>query len=199
MFLHHGGHISGNPSCPPPRALPACYSSKGRLRVLSDLFWGWVGIGVRGHREWNPLSSVNLKLFIVAPGRKNSRNAARYATGSSGVVRWQAAPHPVESYLWVKGSVSWGETARSSKAELFLTAKTKLPVFMEIYTLPEKNGGKEKLCREHGFSRNSGEWCAHWGALSQPPEGGRIGSLINTSLPLEMSHTEFEKLSVCPG
>ena len=43
----------------------------------------------------------------------------------------------------MKGSVSWGETARSSKAELFLTAKTKLPVFMEIYTLPEKNGGKK--------------------------------------------------------
>ena len=133
-------------------------------------------------------------------GRKNSRNAARYATGSSGVVRWQAAPHPVESYLWVKGSVSWGETARSGKAELFLTAKTKLPLFMEIYTLPEKNGGKEKLCREHGFSKNSNRWMVcPLGALSQPPEVGRIGSLINTSLPLEMSHTEFEKLSVCPG
>lgn len=63
-----GDTFPGIPAGPRKRALPACHSSKGCLRVLSDLFRGWVGIGVRGHREWNPLSSVNLKLFIVAPG-----------------------------------------------------------------------------------------------------------------------------------
>lgn len=34
--------------------------------------------------------------------------------------------------------------ACSSKVELFLTEKTKLPVFMKIYPFPGKNGGAEK-------------------------------------------------------
>ena len=57
---------------------------------------------------------------------------------------------------------------------------------------------EKKSYAENTASVGTGEWRAHWGPFLNLRKGGDC-SLINTSLPLEMSHTECEKLSVCPG
>lgn len=80
--------------------------------------------------------------------------------------------------------------ACSSKVGPFVTEKTKLPVFMKIYTCPGKNGGgaKSHIGNTVSTATQAGDWNGYWEPFHKAGRRENC-NLINTSLPLEISHT----------
>lgn len=99
---------------------------------------------------------MNLKLFMAVPaGRMQGMQPD--ATGGSGA--GQVTLHLTPWRVTSERNALFPEVRQKAcpgRVELFLTEKTKLPVFRELYTFPEKNrGGRGKARREQGFDRNS--------------------------------------------
>lgn len=203
MIPHQARPISASPRSAPQIRFTCVLLLKGAPAVtqLSVLRLGgrFGQLTPRAQRvESTQLSEP--EVVHCSAGWKNSRNAAwchQQLQSRSGdrlhLAQCRVTPECNALFAGVK------QKACSSKGELFLTEKTKLPVFAKIYTFPGKNAQEKKSHTGNSFNRSSSRWMemATGSHFTKPVE--EKTAALRTSASFCSSHTWSETLSVCRG